>query len=133
MRNIDERYVERKREMTTSFSAGNGSAYSHSEMVDEAQPAAGMLEEYVEALLEGLAPLMMEHVLGLEGLIDRQVDRIVRIGHASLIGTRRLFLGAGHVIVDDVLLALLVPIFPLHGRRHPFVVRLAETRRAEAT
>lgn len=102
-------------------------------MIDEAQPAAGMLEEHVEALLEGLAPLVMEHVLGLEGLIDRQVDRIVGIGHAGLIGTRRLLLGAGHVIVNDVLFALLAPVLALHGRRHPLVVRLAEARRAEAT
>lgn len=103
-------------------------------MVDEAQPAAGMLEKHVEPLLESLAPLMMEHVLGLEGLIDRQIDRIVRIRHAGLIGTRRfLRLGACDVIVDDVLLALFPPILPLHGRRHPLVVRFAEAWRTEAT
>lgn len=104
-------------------------------MVDEAQPAAGMLEEHVEPLLKGLAPLVMEHVLGLESLIDRQVDRIVRIGHAGLIGARRLllFLGAGYVILDDVVLALLPPVLPLHGRRHSLMVRLAEARRTEAT
>lgn len=101
-------------------------------MVDEAQPATGMFEEYIEAFLEGLASLMMEHVLGLEGLIDRQEDRVVRIGH-GLIGTWRLLLGAGHVIFNDILLALLAPAFPLHGRRHPLMVRLAEAWRTEAT
>lgn len=108
--------------------------YSHSEMVDETQPAAGMLEEHVESLLKGLALLMMEHVFGLEGLVDRQVDRIVRIRHAGLVGTRRLFLllfGRGHVI--DVLLALSPPVFPLHRRRHPLMVCLAEARRTKAT
>lgn len=104
-------------------------------MVDETQPAAGMFEEHVEPLLKGLAPFVMKHVLGLESLIDRQVDRVIRIGHAGLTGARRflLLLGAGYIIVDDVVLALLSPILPLHGRRDPLVVRLAEARRTEAT
>lgn len=104
-------------------------------MVDETQPAAGMLEEHVEPLLEGLALLMVEHVFGLEGLIDRQVDRIVRIRHAGLVRTRRLLLllGPGHVIVDNVVLALFPPVLPLHWRRHPLMVRLAEARRTKTT
>jgi len=102
-------------------------------MVDEAQPAAGMLEEHVQSLLKGLASLVMEHVFGLEGLIDRQIDRIVRIGQAGLLGARwfLLFLDAGHIVADNVLLAPFASVLPLHRRRHPLVMRLAEARRAK--
>ena len=111
-----------------SFCSNGSAEYSHSEMVDKTQPTTGMFEEYVEALLKSLAPLMMEHVLGLEGLIDRQIDRVIRIGHAGLIRTRRFFLGASNLIINDVLLALFATVFPFHGRRHPLMMRLAEAR-----
>lgn len=53
--------------------------YLHSDVVYKADPANGMLEKDVDSLLEGLASLMVEHVLGLERLVDREVDGVVGV------------------------------------------------------
>lgn len=52
-------------------------------MVNEADPAARVLEEDVQALLERSTPLVVEHVLGLELLIDGEVYRVVGIRNAA--------------------------------------------------
>ena len=100
-------------------------------MIDEADPSAGVFQEHVQPLLKRLPLLVVEHVLGLEGLVDRQIDRIIRVWDTGLVQTRRLHLGRVHIVVYDVVLALLPPVLPLHRRGHPFVVRLAESGRSE--
>lgn len=100
-------------------------------MIDEADPSAGVFQEHVQPLLKRLPLLVVEHVLGLEGLVDRQIDRIIRVWDTCLVQTRRLHLRRVHIVVYDVVLALLPPVLPFHRRGHPFVVRLAESGRSE--
>lgn len=42
-----------------------------------------MLQEHVQPFLERLSASMVEHVLGLELLVDGQCDGVVRVGHSS--------------------------------------------------
>lgn len=100
-------------------------------MIDEADPSAGVFQEHVQPLLKRLPLLVVEHVLGLEGLVDRQIDRIIRVWDTCLVQTRRLHLRRVHIVVYDVVLALLPPVLPFHRRGHPFVVRFAESGRSE--
>lgn len=100
-------------------------------MIDEADPSAWVFQEHVQPLLKRLPLLVMEHVLGLEGLVDRQIDRVIRVWDTCLVQTRRLHLRRVHIVVYYVVLALLPPVLPLHRRGHPLVVRLAESGRSE--
>jgi len=113
-------------------------------MVDEAQPAARMLQKYVQPLFERFALALAKHVFGFEFLVDGQVDGVVgvryaerrrRLGRASRVvrtgdrgrGRRRRVVPARTVeplLETDVAARSL----PLHGRRHPAVVPLAEPR-----
>lgn len=107
-------------------------------MVDETQPATGMLEKDVQTLLKGLSLLVMKNVFRLESLIDRQIDGIVRIGNAGLMGTRRFLLlqftlAAVHIAVNNIVLALLSSMLAFHGGGHSFVMGLAETGRSKST
>lgn len=102
-------------------------------MVDEADPPARMFQEHVQSFLESLALFMMEHVLGFKGLVDGQIDRVIRIGHTSLVQARWLNLRGVHITIDNVIFALLPAIFPFHRRGHPLVVCLAESRRPETS
>ena len=102
-------------------------------MVDEADPPARMFQEHVQSFLESLALFMMEHVLGFEGLVDGQIDRVIRIGHPSLVQARWLNLRGVHITIDNVIFALFPAIFPFHRRGHPLVVCLAESRRPETS
>lgn len=100
-------------------------------MIDEADPSAWVFQEHVQPLLKRLPLLVVEHVLGLEGLVDRQIDRVIRVWDTCLVQTRRLHLRRVHIVVYYVVLALLPPVLPLHRRGHPLVVRLAESGRSE--
>lgn len=96
-----------------------------------------MLQEDVRPLLEGFALLMVEHVFRLEGLIDRQIDRIVRIGDAAR-SVAHVFavLFVYDVFGGDHVPSFVVPsepLFPLQGCGDSFVVRLAETGRPMAS
>lgn len=102
-------------------------------MVDEADPPARMFQEHVQSFLESLALFMMEHVLGFKGLVDGQIDRVIRIGHPSLVQARWLNLRGVHITIDNIIFALLPTIFPFHRRGHPLVVCLAESRRPETS
>lgn len=84
--------------------------YLHGEVVNEANPSARVFEEHVDFLLERFALSLVEHVLGLERLIDGQVNRVVRVRDA---GRRGRFRVADGDRLDD-------------GRR---VVRVAARRR----
>lgn len=100
-------------------------------MIYEADPSAWVFQEHVQPLLKRLPLLVVEHVLGLECLVDRQIDRVIRVWDTCLVQTRRLNLRRVHIVVYDVVLALLPPVLPFHRRGHPFVMRLAESGRSK--
>lgn len=104
--------------------------YLHSEMIDEAQPAARMFEEDVKPFLEGLSLFMMEHIFRLEGLVDGKINRIIGIGNANLIRTRWLFLLS---IVVNIVLVSSSTMLPPHWCWHTFMMRLAKSRRTKST
>lgn len=56
--------------------------YLHKEMVEEAAPAAGMLQEEVGLLLQCFAFFVGKDVLGLKGLVHRQEYwvEVLRVG-----------------------------------------------------
>lgn len=105
-------------------------------MVNEAYPSARVFEEHVDLLLERLALALVKHVLGLERLVDGQVDGVVRVGHAGWRG--RLGVARGHHLddgrvvrvaagrgrVDAEVFARLPAL--LHRRGHAPVMRFAE-------
>jgi len=107
-------------------------------VVNETDPSARVFEEHVDLLLERLSLALMEHVLGLERLVDGQVDRVVRVRDAGRGG--RLAVRAGRDHLDDgrvvrvaagrrrvgEVLARLPAL--LQRRGHAPVVRLAEPR-----
>lgn len=100
-------------------------------MIEEAQPSTRMLQEDVRPLLKRLPLLMMEHILRFERLVNRQVDRIVRIWHASRSVRWFLsfyvllfaFLACHFLRGDDVVIPVrfVVPLFP-QGRGDAFVM-----------
>jgi len=106
-------------------------------VVNEANPSARVFEEHVYFLLERFALPLVEHVLGLERLIDGQVDRIVRVrdagrrGRLGVAGRDHLHDGrvvrvaAGRRQVREAFARLAAL---LQRRRHAPVVRLAEPR-----
>lgn len=105
-------------------------------MIKETNPPPRMLQENIGPLLERLPLFMMKHVLGLKRLVNRQINRVVRIGNPpGRVG--RLFFA---LLVDDVLgryhvLRLVVSaetLATLQGGRDTFVVGLAEARRSVA-
>lgn len=107
-------------------------------MVNETDPSARVLEEHVDLFLERLSLALVEHVLGLERLVDGQVDRVVRVRDAGRGGWLAVRAGRDHLDdgcvvrvaagrrrVGEVLARL--PAL-LQRRRHAPVVRLAEPR-----
>lgn len=100
-------------------------------MIYEADPSAWVFQEHVQPLLKRLPLLVVEHVLGLECLVDRQIDRVIRVWDTCLVQTRRLNLRRVHIVVYDVVLALLPSVLPFHRCGHPFVMRLAESGRSK--
>lgn len=104
-------------------------------MVNEANPSARVFEEHVHLLLERLALPLVEHVLGLEGLVDGQINRIIRVRDAGRRG--RFGVAGGHHLDDgrivriaargrqvDEVLARLAAF--LQRRGHPPMMRLAK-------
>lgn len=107
--------------------------YLHGKMVDKTQPPSGMFQKHVGPLLERLPLLMVKHVLGLEGLIYRQVNRIIRIRYSPRRLNRRIdnvvLLVVLLVGLLDVKLVLLVAFLrSLNRSRNPFMVCFIETR-----
>jgi len=105
-------------------------------VVNETNPSARVFEEHVDFLLERLALPLVEHVLGLERLVDGQVNGIIRVGDTG----RRGWFGiaaSGHHLDNGRVVGIaarrrrvgevfaLLPAL-LERRGHPPVVRLAE-------
>lgn len=95
-----------------------------------------MFQENVRPLLARLPLLMVEHVLRLEGLIDRQINRVIGIGNTSR-RIRHLFaiLFVYDILRGDHVPGLMVPdepLLPFQRRRNPFMVSLAESGRPVA-
>lgn len=101
-------------------------------MIDETDPPSRMLKENIRPLLERLSLLVVKHVLGLECLINRQINRVVRIGDTPG-RIRRLLLA---LLIHDILWSYHVfrlvvsaePLAALQGGRDALVVGLAEAR-----
>lgn len=130
-----------------TFNDGNNistCAYLHSEVVNETYPSARVLEEHVDPLLERLALALVEHVLGLERLVDGQVNGIVRVrdagrrGRLGVADASAASAAGGHHLYDGRVVRVaagrrwpgerVVPRLPalLQRRGHAPVVRLAE-------
>lgn len=66
--------------------------YLHSDVVNKADPADGVLEKDVDLFLEGPSTFMVKHVFGFKRLIDGKIDGIVGIRHTGRLplgGVRR--------------------------------------------
>lgn len=114
----------------------DASSYLHSEVVNETNPSTRVFEEHVDFLLERLALPLVEHVLGLERLVDGQVNGIIRVGNTG----RRGWFGiaaSGHHLDNGRVVGIAArrrrvgKVFArlpalLKRRGHPPVVRLTE-------
>lgn len=114
-----------------------------------------MFEEHIHPFLEGFALFVVEHVLGLEGLVYGQIYGVVGVGDAGRV--TRLAVGlvrhddhaAVIAVVVDVVVAHVVVLARRHAvptlvvatpaaaslldwRRYALVVRLSEARRSES-
>lgn len=116
--------------------SANAQSYLHSEVVNEADPSARVFEEHVNLLLESLALPLVEHVLGLERLVNGQVNGVVWVGYAGRRGWFGITAGGDHLDngrvvgvaarrrrIGEVLARL--PAL-LERRGHPPMMRLAE-------
>lgn len=110
--------------------------YLHSEMINKTQPAARMLQKYVNPLLERLASSLVENVFGLEFLVDGQINGIIRVGYTDWrccfgsfffrVATRSWRIGQSSMMMMEVVMICIAGSSPLHRCGNSTMVCLTE-------
>lgn len=111
-------------------------------MINETNPSARMLEKNIKPFLKCFSLFVMKDILGLKGLINGQVNRVVGIRYAGLNRNRGFFflflflflppnVIAGVVSANNIPFASFPAVFSLHRGGNSLVMGFSEPRGPE--